>query len=40
MDCILEKDELKLSLVLQFPDGVHVPNGQNVHTKAVDWLLA
>lgn len=34
----LEDEVLKLSFVVQSPEGVYIPNGQDAHLKAANWL--
>lgn len=35
---ILETEVLELPFVVQSPDGVYIPNGQDAHVAAADWL--
>lgn len=35
---ILEEEVLELPFVVQSPDGIHIPNGQDAHIDAADWL--
>lgn len=34
----LETEVLELSFVAQSPDGIFIPNGQDAHREAADWL--
>ncbi|MFC6721595.1 hypothetical protein [Halobacteriaceae bacterium SHR40] len=38
MERVLEKEVLELSFVVQSPDGIHIPNGQDAHIEAANWL--
>jgi len=38
MERVLEDEVLQLEFVEQSPDGVHIPNGQDAHVDAANWL--
>ena len=35
---ILENEVLELSFVVQSADGIYIPNGQDAHIEAANWL--
>ena len=35
---VLEADVLELPFVVRSPDGIHIPNGQDAHVAAANWL--
>ena len=35
---MLEAEVLELPFVERSPDGIYIPNGQNTHVAAADWL--
>lgn len=35
---VLESDVLELPFVVRSPDGIHIPNGQDAHVAAANWL--
>lgn len=35
---VLESDVLELSFVVRSPDGILIPNGQDAHVAAANWL--
>ena len=35
---ILEEEVLELSFVVQSADGLYIPNGQDAHVEAANWL--
>ena len=35
---VLENEVLHLSFVARSPDGIYIPNGQDAHIGAADWL--
>ncbi len=35
---ILESEVLELPFIVQSPDGIYIPNGQDAHVEAADWL--
>ncbi len=35
---ILENEVLELSFVVQSADGIYIPNGQDAHVEAANWL--
>ncbi|WP_336326464.1 hypothetical protein [Halovenus sp. HT40] len=38
MERVLEEEVLELPFIVQSPDGIHIPNGQDAHVEAADWL--
>ena len=38
LEGVLEDEVLDLPFVVQSPDGIHIPNGQDAHVAAADWL--
>lgn len=38
LERVLESEVLVLSFVARSPDGIYIPNGQDAHTAAADWL--
>lgn len=35
---VLEDEVLKLSFIVRSPDGIYIPNGQDTHIAAAEWL--
>lgn len=35
---VLESEVLELPFIVQSPDGIYIPNGQDAHVEAADWL--
>lgn len=38
LDGVLKDEVLELPFVVRSPDGIHIPNGQDAHIAAADWL--
>jgi len=38
LERVLEREVLSLSFVVRSPDGVYIPNGQDAHIAAAEWL--
>ena len=35
---VLENEVLELPFIVQSSDGIHIPNGQDAHVEAANWL--
>lgn len=38
LERVLEREVLSLSFVVRSPDGIYIPNGQDAHIAAADWV--
>lgn len=38
LERVLENEVCSLSFVARSPDGIYIPNGQDAHISAADWL--
>ena len=38
LEYVLENEVLNLSFVVRSPDGIYIPNGQDSHISAANWL--